>query len=283
MKPQNASTTMVESKTSIYDEDDSPPLVHATLAMNPSSHESDPLLHASAMPSAPPEEQDDDSRRSTSPPAYRDVVPPCSTHGPRDFVPTESQGGRTETTSRSETSEQASGIAEDTTNQPVNADYDRMVYSGSAGAVVGLLLGGPFLAALLGFGSAYATQKEGAAGDAARALGEVARSASEKAKELDEKHKIVDRSKKAAAEAWEKAQELDRQHHILDQLRELVAFSWRSFADFMKRHRVLERGVEGVGRGFEYVAERVSGGNNRGGNAFGAASQNQSRQRRTEG
>jgi hypothetical protein len=120
-------------------------------------------------------------------------------------------------------------------------------------------MGGPLISALLGFGAAYATQKPGAPGDAARALGDVAISTKEKAKELDEKHHIVDRSKKAATEAWEKTKECDHCHNVLDTLKNTIVFIWGALVNFVQENRLLERGVDGVGLGYEYVVERVSG------------------------
>mmetsp|Transcript_11828 Transcript_11828/g.18648 ORF Transcript_11828/g.18648 Transcript_11828/m.18648 type:complete len:217 (+) Transcript_11828:231-881(+) len=135
----------------------------------------------------------------------------------------------------------------------------RMVASGVAGAVLGFMFGGPILATLFGFGSAYATQKGGATGDAARALGDVAIVAKVKAEELDKKHNVVEKSKKVAAKAWEQAKEYDRKHNVLDQAVEFAKFSWKSLTKFAQDHRLLERGVSGVGRSFEYVADRVTG------------------------
>lgn len=144
--------------------------------------------------------------------------------------------------------------------QPVDPEKTRMIASGSAGAVIGLLLGGPFFAALAGFGSAYATQhKDGAIGDISRAMGDVALHTREKALEIDEKHQVVENAKLALANAWEQAKELDRQHHILDKVKEFLIFSWREAVDFTRRHRLLERGVEAVGRGLEYVFKRIFG------------------------
>ena len=140
-----------------------------------------------------------------------------------------------------------------------NTNDSRMAASGAAGAVLGFLFGGPLFAILCGFGSAYATTKDGAPGDAARALGDVAITAKTKAEEIDKEHNVVYRSKQAAAEMWENAKEYDRRHNILDQAKQFAVFSWKSFVKFVQDHRVLERGVDGVGKGFEYVAGRVVG------------------------
>ena len=117
--------------------------------------------------------------------------------------------------------------------------------------IVGLFLGGPFVAMILGFGVAYATEKQGAVGDTARAVGDVALSVRGKAIEIDDKHNVVGKSKVMAQEAFEKAKEMDRKHHILERTKDLLVYSWTSTVEFFRRNRVVERGVEGVGRSAE--------------------------------
>jgi hypothetical protein len=278
---------MVEHKHHcLYEEANPPPMVHATFAnddvmmINAATVETTLLLSAvTAEPSAPCEDLDNHNHNhnnetttntnatttpttatrhqppSTPPPSYRNVVhtPPT----PRDFTPVDNQGGgRTcapTTTSTTTADQQMRGQEED----PAEHGADRMVASGTAGAVIGLLVGGPFLAAIAGFGSAYATQKDGVAGDTSRALGEVALTVKEKAYELNTKHHIVDKSKHVAGKAWIKAQEqlqLDNKHaHILEQLKDLVLVSWQALVEFVGRYRLLEKGVDGVGRGLEYI------------------------------
>ena len=133
-----------------------------------------------------------------------------------------------------------------------------LVASGAAGATLGfLLLGGPILAVIAGFGTAYATQKSGAVGDIARALGEVALTTRAKAKELDEKHHLVDKTKQVAEDAWNHAKALDRKHHLMEKTKDFLMFSWNETVAFTRRHRLLERGVEAVGRGTDYVINQL--------------------------
>jgi len=137
-------------------------------------------------------------------------------------------------------------------------ERSRKIGAGVASGAVGFLLGGPIFGMLLGFGAAYAADKDGAAGDTARAVGDLALTAREKAKGIDEKHHVVDKSKVAASEAWEKAQELDRQHKILERTRAFLVVSWAAVADFVKKHNLVERGVEGVGKALYWVAEKIA-------------------------
>jgi hypothetical protein len=164
-------------------------------------------------------------------------------------------------TASSDTGSYLVGVPSSEPQQPVDPEKAIMVASGAAGAVVGLLLGGTFFAALAGFGSAYATKKDGPIGDVSRAMGEVALHTRDKALEIDEKHKVVENTRLALADAWEQAKELDRQHQILDKAKEFFIFSWKEAVDFTRRHRLLERGVEAVGRGLEYTFKRISGTN----------------------
>jgi hypothetical protein len=69
--------------------------------------------------------------------------------------------------------------------------HNRMESAIGTSVVVGLLVGGPFFGILLGFGTAYAFDKVGAAGDAARAVGDVALFAKKKAVEVHAKHNVL--------------------------------------------------------------------------------------------
>ena len=134
----------------------------------------------------------------------------------------------------------------------------RKVGAGIFSGVVGFFLGGPILAVIFGFGAAYASDKNGAVGDSARAVGDVASMVKEKAFEIDKKHSVVDRGKVVAADAYDKAKEMDQKHHILEKTKDFLVYSWHSLVDFVRRHRVVECGVEGVGRGAVWSAEKIS-------------------------
>jgi hypothetical protein len=139
-----------------------------------------------------------------------------------------------------------------------NQGEDRvMVASGVAGMVVGLLLFGPIVGAITGFGSAYSTKKDGPAGDIARAMGDIALAIGDKAIELDQKHRLVEKSHDAIVAGWEKAKALDQKHQILIKVKDFVVFSWKETVEFTRRHRLLERGVQGVGRGFEWLFRKL--------------------------
>ena len=186
---------------------------------------------------------------------YDDRVPPLV---PATYVEGNDDVGQS-TSQDDETNHPKISNDDETTATPIeDQEKKTMVASGTAGAVIGLFLGGPILSALLGFGAAYCTKKEGTTGDAARALGDVAVSARQKAEEFDDKHKIVDRSKKVANDAWQKAKTYDQSHNVLDTVLETIVYGWGAFVGFVKEHRLLEKGVDGVGRGYEFVAERVS-------------------------
>jgi hypothetical protein len=120
--------------------------------------------------------------------------------------------------------------------------------SGITGAVIGLLIGGPIIGAIAGFGSAYAVRKDGAAGDAARALGEVALSVQATGQEWEEKHHVWRDTKRTIQHADSK---------VAIQARTLVAKGWKSAVELIRQHNLLERGVEGTGQGFEYVADKI--------------------------
>jgi hypothetical protein len=142
-----------------------------------------------------------------------------------------------------------------------SSDSERqMVNSGVTAAVFGFLfLGGPIGAVILGFSTAYASQKEGAAGDVARSVGDIGVSIKEKAKQINEKHHLVERTSEAATKAWENAKQYDREHHVLDKILHVLQRGWQHFTQYVQEHRLLERGVESAGRAYEFIADRVSG------------------------
>ena len=120
-----------------------------------------------------------------------------------------------------------------------------------------LLLGGPLLGLMFGFGAAYATQRDDEWGDVARATGRVALTAQHQAKIVNQKHNLVERSQKAARRAWTQAQDLDRKHHILDQTAQFLQTFWMSTKAFVQRHRLVERGMQGMGKALAWMMEQM--------------------------
>ncbi|KAG7363275.1 hypothetical protein IV203_026635 [Nitzschia inconspicua] len=128
-------------------------------------------------------------------------------------------------------------------------DNDNQVFgAGAAGAVLGLLMGGPFLCIILGLGSFVCSQQEGAVGDIARAMGDVALLTQSKFQELNEKHHLVDKGKEAAGKVLvhiKAANERHRQRRYRRgfekkvKFRKLVAWCWKSLLDFERKHKIL--------------------------------------------
>ena len=120
-----------------------------------------------------------------------------------------------------------------------------------------LLLGGPLLGLILGFGAAYATQRDDEWGDSARAVGHVALTAQEQARAVNQKHNLVERSRQAAHKAWKQVQEMDRKHHVLDKTTEFLRTTWEAARAFVHRHRLVERGMEGIGKALMWAIEQM--------------------------
>ena len=142
-------------------------------------------------------------------------------------------------------------------------ERQRTVGAGAAGAVMGLLVGGPVLSLIVGFGSAYYTKHEGATGDLARALGEVALVAKEKFQEIDNKHNLVHKSQEAAQEAIRRMQEADRRHHGREKFFRFVTYCWETTWSFVERHRLVERGYEHMQKLLAHVARKIQEHENR--------------------
>ena len=128
--------------------------------------------------------------------------------------------------------------------------------SGLTGAAIGFLFGGPILAAIAGFGAAYAVRKDNSVGENARSLGKFGLSVNDKAKELDQQHHISDKTKQALGSAWGQVEKLDR--NVASRIQEFVVNSWAKSVAYTKEHKLIERGVENTGRGFEFIASKIS-------------------------
>ena len=113
------------------------------------------------------------------------------------------------------------------------------------------------LAAVLGFGTAYATQQDGVVGDSARTVGQVAQNAKQQAVAASEKHHLLEKSKALAKQAWQKARALDRKYFVLDTTVDVVQFSWAVTKRFCQRHRVVERGIEGTKETLGWMADQI--------------------------
>uniref|UniRef100_A0A7R9W864 Uncharacterized protein n=1 Tax=Pseudictyota dubia TaxID=2749911 RepID=A0A7R9W864_9STRA len=142
-----------------------------------------------------------------------------------------------------------------------NDDETIMIRSGVTAAVLGFLLGGPLLSALLGFTTAYASQKKNddRAGHYARSLGDFGVSVKDRALALDAKYRIAERSSEAAERAWDRAKEHDTRYNLLEKTRDATLRTWVLLVKYVQEHHLLERGVELSGRGYEFVANRVGG------------------------
>lgn len=134
----------------------------------------------------------------------------------------------------------------------------RITAAGIGSGVVGLLFGGPIVALIFGFGGAYAAEKkDGLLGDTARSVGDVALSVQEKAKNLDRKYNVMENVKDSSQRTWERAKQFDHEHKVLDKTKDLVVYSWFAMIDFVRRHHLIERGVNGVGKGFCWLIEKI--------------------------
>jgi hypothetical protein len=140
-----------------------------------------------------------------------------------------------------------SSVGGDNNNDDDGGDESQVLGAGAAGAVLGFLMGGPFLCVVLGLGSLYCSQLEGAAGDIARAMGDVALLTQSKFLELDEKHHLVDKGREAAGKALSKlkeAEERRRRHRSCKKeikFRKFVAWCWKALVDFEIKHKLLRR------------------------------------------
>ena len=110
---------------------------------------------------------------------------------------------------------------------------------------------------LLGFAVAYATQRNDAWGDSARALGHVACTAQEQAHVVNQKHNLVERSRHVAQQALRRAHDLDRKYSIRSKAMQVVRMAWEITCEFVTRHKLIERSVDGTNRAITWITEQL--------------------------
>jgi hypothetical protein len=52
---------------------------------------------------------------------------------------------------------------------------------------------------------------------------------------------------------------MERQHHVCEKTKDAIVYSTKTAVDFTVKHRLIERGAKGLGRGLEYVGEKLAG------------------------
>jgi len=101
--------------------------------------------------------------------------------------------------------------------------------------MVGFTVGGPVFAIVTGVGSAYATSRNDALGDVARAMGDVGMVVANKILEVSEKHQISQKVKTAKDE-----------NPIISKSMKIVVSSMHSVKEFDRRHKLTERMLNGI-------------------------------------
>merc|ERR1712232_886414 len=137
--------------------------------------------------------------------------------------------------------------------------------AGQGGAVLGFVMGGPIGSAVLGFGSAYAVRKQDCAmGEAARSLGKLTLSVKEKASTVEDKHHFLKKSKMAIDNFCGDNDSTTKENggkattNIASKARSSAVSTWNAASKFTEENQLFERGVEGTGKGIEYVGDAIS-------------------------
>ena len=126
----------------------------------------------------------------------------------------------------------------------------------------GLLLGGPILGLLTGFGAAYvATNNDGPAGNAARRSGDFAietgSKVGEAAREANEKHHILDKIKDIFNNGWNRVQKFDEEHKIGEKAKESMSGVKQKTVEFEQKHHVMENILEGIQNGVNFLLDKL--------------------------
>ena len=104
-----------------------------------------------------------------------------------------------------------------------------------AGIVIGGLFGGPVSAVLLGIGSGYASTKEGAAGDIARASGDIAITVKEKATKINKEHHITDKSSVLIKNLIQQASIFEKKNHWFENFCIFISDGAKNLAGYIQK------------------------------------------------
>jgi hypothetical protein len=128
----------------------------------------------------------------------------------------------------------------------------------AAGAVSGLLLGGPILSIIGAAGAGMYAKENGVVGDVVRAGGEVAISVGERASRLNKKHGCVSKAKQAAGAAGRKICEVGREQKVWGKVKSSAQSVGSKAIEIENEHHLLENLLALMSKGFASLAERVN-------------------------
>lgn len=161
-------------------------------------------------------------------------------------------------------------------HQHVAPEHQPLVHeAGQGGAVVGMLVGGPIGCALVGFGAAYAVRKDNALGRAARTLGQYTLHAKQTVSHERHVRQVYDttmntvnklcedtRTEETRSAAvgtptagTETREDNNENKNMAFRTREFFCTGWTTTTQFTKEHQIVEKGVEGTGKGIEFVGD----------------------------
>lgn len=145
---------------------------------------------------------------------------------------------------RSGTSSSSSSSAASGTLPPLDPqEKSRTFGAGAAGAVIGMMFGGPFFSVVFGIGAAFYSHQAGAAGDVARAMGDIAIMARLRFLELDAKHHLLEKAQKEATKFLRKLQhKAERNPETKVKVKRFVGWCWRALIQFENEHKLIQRG-----------------------------------------
>jgi hypothetical protein len=129
----------------------------------------------------------------------------------------------------------------------------------AAGAVSGLLLGGPILSIIGAAGAGMYAKENGVVGDVVRAGGEVAISVGERASRLNKKHGCASKAKQAAGAVGRRICEVGREQNVWgSKVKSLARHVGSKAIEIENEHHLLENLLALMSKGFTSLAERLN-------------------------
>eukprot|EP00568_Trieres_chinensis_P013603 CAMPEP_0183292524 /NCGR_PEP_ID=MMETSP0160_2-20130417/1548_1 /TAXON_ID=2839 ORGANISM="Odontella Sinensis, Strain Grunow 1884" /NCGR_SAMPLE_ID=MMETSP0160_2 /ASSEMBLY_ACC=CAM_ASM_000250 /LENGTH=214 /DNA_ID=CAMNT_0025453485 /DNA_START=61 /DNA_END=705 /DNA_ORIENTATION=- len=131
--------------------------------------------------------------------------------------------------------------------------------AGIGAGIVGLVLGGPFLALIAGGGGVYYSGQDhkGAAGDVARAVGDVTLSVRDRAREVEEKHQIVNKARVSAGNIWNRAKDIESRHRYCARTKRAALNAAGRAMEFERENNVVGKTINAAKKIMHFVAKNI--------------------------
>ncbi|TFJ82840.1 hypothetical protein NSK_005847 [Nannochloropsis salina CCMP1776] len=141
-----------------------------------------------------------------------------------------------------------------------------LVGAAAAGATLGLMVAGPFMAVVGGIASGVAAAgDEGQIGEVARATGRAVATAFGRVQHFDQEHRVTEKVKTAAGQTIARAQACEKEHQIVSRVKEGAEKAVSVAQTLDRQQHITEKISAGLVQGLDRVTNAMKGKGGKGG------------------